>query len=433
VFPGGGYAGRFCSMRYFFGGSMLPSPICRVESLESRRLLTYTLADLSLVAHGGEGLEQALFNSPDVNNPGAVVASKSVRKGIRHAMLRVERSGSPTLIDVGNFSRKVTSYGYGVNTSNQTVGAFIDSKGLSHAFTSTLGGGDAVTVRKLPDAKGLNGAIAYAVNSGGLAVGSGGNETAREQGLAWEKDSNGNYSVVPLRRLGTRPVIPTFIATSIALDVNDDGVIAGMAFNNNTRQRAVIWKKNSSGYAVTDLGALRGGLGESYGAAINETGQVVGFSGGSDFKNHAVLFSPNSKGRYSVINLPMPAGADGAQATDISETGVIVGQATFGNTAHAMLWRKNSKGKYSALDLNSQLPGGSGWSLTQSTAINDDGTIVGAGRHSGAAATWMLKPAGKGSGITVASLAGGASTTAAASSTPFSSTRIPRIAEQVLL
>jgi probable HAF family extracellular repeat protein len=406
-----------------------------VERLESRRLFAYALTDLTLVARGGAGLQQELFNSPDVSNPGVSAGSKSVSKGIRHAILRVDRNGSASFIDVGNFSSKTQSFGYGVNSANQTVGEFIDSKGVSHAFTSTLGASDAVTVRKLPDAKGLTGAIALAVNRTGLAVGSAGVETAREQAVAWVKDSGGNYSVVPLRRLGTKPVIPTFVATSLALDVNDAGIITGVAYDNSTRQRAVIWKKTSSGYSVTDLGALSGGQGDSYATAINEAGQVVGFSGGSDFQNHATLFTLNSKGKYSVSALPSPSGADGTQATDINEDGVIVGQALFGNSTHAMLWHKNSKGKYVATDLNSLVPGGSGWTLLQATAINDNGTIIGAGQHNGTAATWMLTPSGKGSGITVSSLSN-AVTSAVPTNSPFSHSRIEsihRIAADVLV
>jgi probable HAF family extracellular repeat protein len=415
---------------------MAERSLCQVESLETRRLFAYSLTNLTLVPRGGAGLEQELFNSPDVNNGGTAAGSKSVSKGIRHAILRVVRNGTPTFIDVGNFSSKTQSFGYGLSTSNQTVGEFIDSKGVSHAFTSTLGASDVVTVRKLGDAKGLVGSIAYAANKNGLVVGSGGNGTAREQALAWVKDGSGNYSVVPLRRLGTKPVIPTFIETSLALDVNDAGVIAGMAFNNATDERAVVWKKTSSGYAVTDLGALAGGQGDSYATAINESGQVVGFSSGSDFVQHAVLFTPTSGGKYSVASLPSPAGSDGAQATDIAENGVIVGQALFGNTQHAMLWRKNSKGKYTALDLNSQLPGGSGWTLLQATAINDTGTIIGAGTLNGATATWMLKPSGSGSGITVASLSNSNTTPAASTASPFSTTKIAtprRVAADVLV
>jgi len=211
----------------------------RVELLESRRLLAYTLTNLGFESSGGAGLENGLFNSPDVNTPGTVAGIGIAESIYDHAMLRVVRSGKAKNIDVGKIATRTNADSRGLNDKNQVVGDWTDTKGTNHAYISALGAGDKVTITKLGDVKGLQGATAYAVNNSGLAVGSAGMLTGAEQATAWVPAKGGKFTTTPLPRLGSS-TLPGFTASSIALDVNDKGAIVGMAVDSNFRQRAVI-------------------------------------------------------------------------------------------------------------------------------------------------------------------------------------------------
>jgi uncharacterized membrane protein len=411
-----------------------------IQSLESRRLFTYTLTNLDPIdSRGGAGLENSLDNSPDISNAGAITGNSTAFGTIfSHATLRVVRTSGIKIIDVGNFGEKVNSYARGMNEKSQTIGEFTDSKGVDHAFISTLGKKDVVVVKKLGDVKGISGTNAYAINASGLVVGTAGLNTGKEQALVWTPTSSGTYSIVKLPRVAASQVGVNFGPNSIAMDISDAGVIAGSGAGATLLSRAAIWKKTSKGYVATDLGAIAGGFGDSNAYAINELGPVVGQSSGKDFKPHPVLFALNSKGKYAVTDLGLPAGADSAVAIDINEKGIIVGKATFGSESHAMLWAKNSKGRYVATDLEAQLPAGSQWSLEQPTAINDSNTVIGTGLFQNAVNTWQLTFSGKGYAIklaapvsaTVQSVQTAAPSTSTTTTKPFSK---ERIAESVLM
>lgn len=406
---------------------------CSVEPLEGRRLFTYTLTNLAaLDPFGGAGLENGIANAPDVNNTG-VVSAPAPAGSFEHGKVRVIRSGAPRLVDVANFGSKVNSYTRGINEKNQTVGSFVDSKSVEHAFVSTLGKKDAVVLKKLPDVKGRTGAVAYAINKNGLAVGSAGPLTSDEQAVVWTPDSAGVYKATALPRIGITD-LEGFYASAVALDVSDAGLVVGIATDESLHQRGVIWKKGSKGYSATDLGALSGGVGYSFAYSINELGQAVGSSSAKDLRTHPVLYSLNSKGKYALTDLGLPSGADSAEAVDINESGVIVGYAMYAGDKHAFLWAENSKGRYVGTDLSLQLPSNSQWTLDQPTSINDSKTIVGKGTFQNAETTWMLTFSGKGYAISLASQTSAlpASTGAApARMTQTFSTQ--RIADSVLL
>lgn len=395
-----------------------PNP-CRFESLESRRLLTYTLTNLHLDASGGAGLENGLANSPEINNAGTIAAVGPTGASHPHATLRVVRSGTVKTIDVGNINTNFNSVAKGLNESNQVVGAYTDAKQIQHAFLSTLGKKDAVTIISLGGVKGVSGTIALGLNKSAVVVGQAGALTGKELAVVWARNPKGAYVATALSRLSKTST------SAIAFDINDKGVIVGTAVDAKQRQRAVIWTKSSNAYAITDLGAFKTGSQTAYGFAINELGQVVGSSTGADFRPHAVLYSPDGNGKFTMTDLGIPKGADASEATDLNESGVIVGRATFGSVAHTIIWTKGSDGKYTATDLQKQLPAKSGWKLEQPTSINDTGTIVGRGLFRSNDTTWMLTPSGKGSAIKLAT------TTSSAASDPISARPTPAESSQI--
>jgi hypothetical protein len=68
----------------------------------------------------------------------------------------------------------------------------------------------------------------------------------------------------------------------------------------------------------------------------------------------------------------------------INGLGVVVGTSD----SHAVVWNNGV-----VADLNGMIPANSGWTLRVATAINDNGDIVGIGRHNGEGRGFLLQTA----------------------------------------
>ena len=122
-------------------------------------------------------------------------------------------------------------------------------------------------------------------------------------------------------------------------------------------------------YNDVDLGASGGEA-----AGINNTGQIIGWAYSSS--EDVAVFRTNSSSTPVLLNT---LGGSTIQADTINSSGQIVGFCSItGGVPHAVLWSNSSS---AALDLNTVIPGNSGWVLYQATAINDSGEIVGYGRN----------------------------------------------------
>jgi probable HAF family extracellular repeat protein len=76
-------------------------------------------------------------------------------------------------------------------------------------------------------------------------------------------------------------------------------------------------------------------------------------------------------------------------AKAINNGGDIVGQATdTSGNGRAVRWSHDG----SIVDLNTLIPQGLGWTLTDAAAINNLGQIVGSGMHNGQARAYLLTP-----------------------------------------
>ena len=118
---------------------------------------------------------------------------------------------------------------------------------------------------------------------------------------------------------------------------------------------------------MTDLGTL--GAIDAAGTAINLSGAVAGYSKTSS-GNYEAFVDQNGKmtdlGAYNIDTV----------AEAINHSGVIVGQTYGVDSTDSPFYRAfiHTAGHFQ--DLNSLIPTGSGFELTDATAINDSGQIV---------------------------------------------------------
>jgi probable HAF family extracellular repeat protein len=147
--------------------------------------------------------------------------------------------------------------------------------------------------------------------------------------------------------------------TSIALDINDHGVIAGATYNDGP----VTWTNGNISYLPSITSPYF-----SFARGINNVGQVVG-----SFEEVTPDFQIFSKAALwengNVVDLGTAAGFNSSYAEKINDAGYIVGQSNSWGAGHATLWREGN-----IIDLSS-LNGGAETSFAKD--INSLGQIVG--------------------------------------------------------
>lgn len=195
-----------------------------------------------------------------------------------------------------------------------------------------------------------------------------------------------------------------------ATAINNENLIGGWTGDAvwfwGPRDRATSWE-NLNHSALTRFGGI-----DSFVCGMNQTGQMVGESGLLYATKRAVVWSGTN--HVSLGSLAL----DASSAAAINQAGQIVGSAEayrFGfitnrvffypgwetngpppppqvyqgyiPSRHAFLWQGGVMS-----DLNDLIPTNSDWELTEATAINDAGQIVGAGRFYGQNRAYLLTP-----------------------------------------
>ncbi len=171
---------------------------------------------------------------------------------------------------------------------------------------------------------------------------------------------------------------------SAATAINSNGLIVGYsAFGRRPllgkfqRCHGFMWKNG----VMCDLGTLGGHACEADG--INDLNQIVGTSTTADDEDHAFELSDGI-----MYDLESP-GPTLCQALKINNNGIVVGHWLAGSqlSGRAMVWIDNC-----VYDLNNLIPKGSGWVLEDARDINDNGVIVGLGKHYGISRGFLLTP-----------------------------------------
>jgi hypothetical protein len=208
--------------------------------------------------------------------------------------------------------------------------------------------------------------------------------------LRWKSDG----SFMSLDTLGTNA---TGDATAKATGINASGTTIGYASKFDAIQgfignRAVRWAPNTG--AATELGVLGGTAldGTTYtdAYAISDAGLIVGASRkyllGTQIGSRATYW--NTTGSAVAAELQnlgtTAAGITDGEARAVNNLGAIVGwmEKYSSNVLvgkRAVLW--NTVGTDTITDLNTFLPAGSGWVLTETCGLSDTGFVSGLGTY----------------------------------------------------
>lgn len=243
-----------------------------------------------------------------------------------------------TIKDLGTLNPRAMSEATAVDTAGDVVGGSNGEAILVHNGTlSDLGPGTATGINDAGEIVGGTSQHAFAING------------------------------------STRTTLPDLSSYGIssASGINSTNEIVGSSDNAAGNSHAVMWKTGT----VTDLGTLGGSQSAAF--AVNNLGQVVGWAHTASEATHVFLYQNGAMTDLGAFGLDPVADA-------INNHGVIVGESGNG----AWIW---SSGTFQ--NLNNLVPAGSGFTLDDATAINDNGQIVADGHNAqGQEHAFLLRP-----------------------------------------
>jgi probable HAF family extracellular repeat protein len=302
-----------------------------------------------------------------------------------------------TMTDLGNLGGGV-SMGFGINSGGEAVGRsylnkvffFKCGRHICHFTQNDPFSWSAGTMTDLGTLGAMSVSEATAVNSTGDVVGgSNGHAFLVHKGKMTDlgpgeatgiNDSGeivGNSQGAFLISGGTRTTLPGLSSYgggtfSSASGINNNHQVVGASDDASGNSHAVMWSNGT----ITDLGTLGGTQSAAY--AINNLGQVTGWAHTASEATDVFLWSNGAMTDLGTFGLD-PVGEA------INDHGVIVGQSSNG----AWIW---SNGTFQ--NLNNLIPPGSGFTLTDATAINDNGQIVanGTNNSNGQTHAFLLTP-----------------------------------------
>jgi probable HAF family extracellular repeat protein len=258
-----------------------------------------------------------------------------------------------------------TSIAFGLNDRDQVAGASGPNvDGYYHAVLWDRG-----IVHDLGTLPGLTDSEAWLVNNAGIVIGDCWNANVEiDVAVYWYRGQ-----IFPLPPLNDGDF-------SIPYGINDWGQIVGQSGPDWEHVHTVLWRLFPKP-SVMDLGTLGGD--NSSPSAINNRGEIVGLAQTASGDWHPTLWDKNGitdlqnfgddllGSAYAVNNCGQIVGFSGLDFNDVT-------------TQRALLW-ENGK----IVNLQTQIPGNSGWVLQQAAGINDRGQIAGLGLHNGA---FLLTP-----------------------------------------
>jgi probable HAF family extracellular repeat protein len=346
------------------------APTCLAAN---EKILRYEITDLGTL--GGVASQAC-----GINNRAEVTGFSSVAAGLRHAFFW--RDGAMT--DLGTLPTDFSSVGNAINNSGQVAGHSAMSKDIpiKPPFHAVVWDDDEIISL---GTLGVLDNVSFAINGRGQVTGGAITPVAELHAFLWEEESG-------MTDLGTL----SGDTWSIGHGINNRGQVVGMSapgqpahsFGECTNppisttagspQRPVLWGGDGT---IIDLGTLGGKFGVA--KSINERGVVVGAASTAGEQQHAALWHEGKIRDLGTL------GGVYSGAHQINQRGdQVVGVATTATgEPHAFLWPESRM-----TDLNNLIPRGSGWILTEATAINKAGKIAGWGSIGGQRHGFLLTP-----------------------------------------
>ena len=304
-----------------------------------------------------------------------------------------------TVQDLGSLSGTYAVYAYGINQQGQVTGVDQISGVPNRAYVWDSG-----TLTPLPVLGG--GALGGRINDAGFVVGYSyiSNASSEKHACVWDNgvlqdlNTDGGPSLVQATDVNNAGQVTVVGATSgyvwqagtvtqIGLEdpyaINQAGQVVGGKHTGQVDWRgapvdqAALWDHGT----LTKIGTLGGPSSAAF--DINDRGQIVG-KADTGLATHAFLWE---NGAMRELPVPVPT-TEYSRAFGINNIGQVVGDMTLPDGSnHAFVYSGGV-----VTDLNSLIPGGSGWMLGEARDINDVGQIVGDGYLNGSWRAYMLTP-----------------------------------------
>ena len=334
---------------------------------------SYTITDLGVLK--GDNESSGFF----INNLGEVVGCSDTQTvngypctGLVAGQHAFTWSSGKGMKDLGTLSGASVSGAVGVNDAGMVVG-YSNVKGQPATNFVAVQWSSAGEITDLGTLSGGASSSAFQINSAG--------ESSGDSFLSNGKVNATSWTSKTIKNLGA---LPGSIFTA-GLAINDNGYIAGesvFSYGPPFKSHAFLW----NGSTMKDLGTLSGGV-TSMANAINLSGVAVGQSDGRSTGGlwHAVQWGSNGE----IKDLGVLKGGTYSVAFGVNDSDVVVGYGNIStNAPHAMIWTAGAGMK----DLNSEIPGGTGWVLINANAINNVGQITGYGSKNGHNHAFVLTP-----------------------------------------
>jgi probable HAF family extracellular repeat protein len=298
----------------------------------------YTLIDLGTF----NNVQSA--QAADVNDAGKVV-------GIAASRAFIWQDNAKT--DLGTLPGGSAASASGINEAHQVVGYSTLTTPPTGAHAVMWSNGSITDLT--PDLPANQSATGTAINEAGQVVGN----FYFGAAFLWQ-----NNARTPLGDLGG--------GSSVANDINDDGVVVGSSYTNQLTplgfmQHPFVWQNG----VMKDLGLLAGDE-DGGAAAINNAGRIVGSSGRTDPDTYESFYRAFIHSNGVMTALPVPSWE--AYASDINEHGVVVGSMRAGggfSNFHAWVYIDGV-----VTNLNTLIQSGTGLHIAYANAVNNQGQIA---------------------------------------------------------